>query len=143
MLDVDKKWTIVGGPTSDGSTHIFPFPFFHFRLGHSSKFDFPDNPSAGHGRRESSKGGGFASVHTGISSQIGTKLRDWAVWQARAGCYSMAALSSNDSKTLYRTSKVSKCQTLRQCQLRLSSLVFRPWSENLSLFFHLTVREFA
>ena len=31
-----------------------------------------------------------------------TKLRDWAVWQSRAGCYSRAALSSNDSKTLYR-----------------------------------------
>ena len=30
-----------------------------------------------------------------------TKLRDWAIWQARAGCYSQAALSSNDSKTLY------------------------------------------
>ena len=39
--------------------------------------------------------------NTGISSQIRTKLRDWAVWQARAGCYSQAALSSNDSKTLY------------------------------------------
>ena len=38
---------------------------------------------------------------TGISSEIRTKLRDWAVWQARAGCYSQAALSSNDSKTLY------------------------------------------
>ena len=38
---------------------------------------------------------------TGISSQIRTKLRDWAIWQARAGCYSQAALSSNDSKTLY------------------------------------------
>ena len=37
---------------------------------------------------------------TGISSEIGTKLRDWAVWQARGGCYSQAALSSNDSKTL-------------------------------------------
>ena len=37
----------------------------------------------------------------GISSQIRTKLRDWAVWQARAGRYSQAALSSNDSKTLY------------------------------------------
>ena len=32
---------------------------------------------------------------TGILSEIGTKLRDWAVWQARAGCYSQAALSSN------------------------------------------------
>ena len=28
-------------------------------------------------------------------------MRDWAVWQARAGCYSQAALSSNDLKTLY------------------------------------------
>ena len=40
-------------------------------------------------------------LSTGISSQIRTKLRDWAVWQAKAGCYSQAALSSNDSKTLY------------------------------------------
>ena len=37
---------------------------------------------------------------TGISSQIRTKLCDWAVRQVRAGCYSQAALSSNDSKTL-------------------------------------------
>ena len=36
---------------------------------------------------------------TGISSQIGTKLRDWAVGQARAGCYSQVGLSSIDSKT--------------------------------------------
>ena len=36
---------------------------------------------------------------TGISCEIRTKLRDWAIWQARAGCYSQAALSSNDSKT--------------------------------------------
>ena len=35
-------------------------------------------------------------IDTGISSQIRTKLRDWA----RAGCYSQAALPSNDSKTL-------------------------------------------
>ena len=40
-------------------------------------------------------------IHTGISSQIRTKLRDWAVGQARAGCYFQAAMSSNDSKTLY------------------------------------------
>ena len=41
------------------------------------------------------------SIHTGISSEIRTTLRDWAVWQARAGgCYSKAASSSNDSKTL-------------------------------------------
>ena len=38
---------------------------------------------------------------TGFSSQIGTKLRDWAVGQAGGSCYSWAALSSNDSKTRY------------------------------------------
>ena len=38
---------------------------------------------------------------TGFSSEIGTKLRDWAVGQAGGSCYSQAALSSNDSKTLY------------------------------------------
>ena len=38
---------------------------------------------------------------TGISSQMGTKLRDWAVRQAKAGCYSRAAMSSKDSKTLH------------------------------------------
>ena len=38
---------------------------------------------------------------TRISSQMRTKLRDFAVWQARAGCYSQEALSSHDSKTLY------------------------------------------
>ena len=43
----------------------------------------------------------WMSMFTRISSQIGTKLRDWAVGQARAGCYSQAALSSNDSKALY------------------------------------------
>ena len=38
---------------------------------------------------------------TGLSSEIGTKLRDWAVGQAGGSCYSQAALSSNDSKTRY------------------------------------------
>ena len=38
-------------------------------------------------------------VFTGFSSEIGTKLRDWAVGQAGGSCYSWAALSSNDSKT--------------------------------------------
>ena len=37
---------------------------------------------------------------TAVSSEGMAKLRDWAVWQARTGCYSQAALSSNDSKTL-------------------------------------------
>ena len=46
---------------------------------------------------------------TGISSQIEAMLRDWAVGQAGAGCYSRAALSSNDSKTRYIFLK----QTLR------------------------------
>ena len=40
-------------------------------------------------------------VSTGFSSQIGTKLRDWAVGQAGGSSYFWAALSSNDSKTLY------------------------------------------
>ena len=39
--------------------------------------------------------------YTGFSSEIGTKLRDLAVGQAEGSCYSWAALSSNDSKTLY------------------------------------------
>ena len=38
--------------------------------------------------------------NTGISSEIRTKLRDWAVGQARGSCYSQASLSSNDLKTL-------------------------------------------
>ena len=38
--------------------------------------------------------------YTGFSSQLGTKLRDWAVWPVGAGCYSRAVLSSNGSKTL-------------------------------------------
>ena len=42
------------------------------------------------------------NTSTGFSSEIGTKLRDWAVGQAGGSCYSQAALSSNDSKTLYR-----------------------------------------
>ena len=37
---------------------------------------------------------------TGFLNEIGTKLRDWAVGQAGGSCYSRAALSSNDSKTL-------------------------------------------
>ena len=37
---------------------------------------------------------------TGFLSEIGTKLRESAVGQAEGSCYSWAALSSNDSKTL-------------------------------------------
>ena len=39
------------------------------------------------------------ALSTGDSSHSGAKLRDWANRQAEAGCYSWAALSSNDSKT--------------------------------------------
>ena len=42
---------------------------------------------------------------TGFSSEIGTKLRESAVGQAGGSCYSRAALSSNDSKTLYAPMK--------------------------------------
>ena len=42
---------------------------------------------------------GNIRADTGISSHIGTKLRDWADGQAGASYYSRAALSSNDSKT--------------------------------------------
>ena len=42
----------------------------------------------------------LTAVSTGFLSEIGTKLRDWAVGQAWGSCYSWAALSSNDSKTL-------------------------------------------
>ena len=55
--------------------------------------EYLDSPKRWHDLR--------STVSTEISSQIRTELRDWAVWQARAGCYSQAALSSNDSKTLY------------------------------------------
>ena len=43
---------------------------------------------------------------TGFSSHSGTKLRDWAIRQAVAGCYSWAAMSSNDSKTRYSKYRV-------------------------------------
>ena len=43
---------------------------------------------------------------TGFSSEIGAKLRDWAVGQVWGSCYSWAAVSSNDSKTLYLTASL-------------------------------------
>ena len=48
--------------------------------------------------------GVLAQTGTGFSSQIGTKLRDWAIGQAWGSCHTWAALSSNDSKTLYSIS---------------------------------------
>ena len=61
---------------------------------------------------ESSHGGDaraqvLSSEYTGFSSEIGTKLREWAVGQAGGSCYSRAAMSSNDSKTLYGCSLFS------------------------------------
>ena len=44
--------------------------------------------------------------NTGFLSEIGTKLRDWAVGQGGGSCYSWAALSSNDSKTRYNSIKL-------------------------------------
>ena len=46
-------------------------------------------------------------IYTGISTQIGTKFCDWAVWQAETGRYSWAAVSSNDSKAQYNLPYVS------------------------------------
>ena len=43
---------------------------------------------------------GLEVTYTGFSSEIGTKLRESAIGQAGGSCYSRAALSSNDSKTL-------------------------------------------
>ena len=58
---------------------------------------------------------------TGFSSEIGTKLRDWAVGQAGGSCYSRAALSSNDSKTLYSVrnlrEKREEGRVKKKCQL--------------------------
>ena len=42
---------------------------------------------------------GDRNSSTGFSSEIGTKLRDWAVGQTEGSCCSQAAVSSNDSKT--------------------------------------------
>ena len=52
------------------------------------------------------------NASTGFSSEIGTKLRDWAVGQAGGSCHSRAALSSNDSKTRYRGGALSLTQGL-------------------------------
>ena len=45
--------------------------------------------------------GRIKESHIGISSHLGAMLRDWAIGQAGTGCYSWAALPSNDSKTQY------------------------------------------
>ena len=50
----------------------------------------------------------FRKSFTGFSSHIGAKLRDWADRQARAGCYSWAALTSNHSKTRYKYKELSE-----------------------------------
>ena len=59
--------------------------------------------------------------YAGFSSQIGTKLRDWADRQAGAGWYSRAILPSNDSKTryIYLCFDVNK----RQCNIEWAIVV--------------------
>ena len=64
---------------------------------------------------------------TEILSHFGAKLRDCAVRQAGAGCYSWAALSSNDSKTRYGTSALPLSSLMKD----LLRLVLKP--EILSL----------
>ena len=66
-----------------------------------------DSAKNGHGAAAATAlrvNGESATRYTGFSSEIGTKLRDWAFGQAGGSCYSRAALSSNDSKTLYQVS---------------------------------------
>ena len=67
----------------------------------------------------------YGGTYTGISSQIRTKLRDWAIGQARAGCYSQAAMSSNDSKTLYRAAQNHGEQVLRMSCIQFHLLTFQ------------------
>ena len=68
-------------------------------------------------------------------SEIRTKFRDWAVWRARAGCYSQAALSSNDSKTQYITTikftdnllpAISNLQVLPSTLSTATTSAFKP-----------------
>ena len=61
---------------------------------------------------------------TGFSSEIGTKLRDWAVGQAGAGCYSWAAVSSNDSNTRY-LQKVHRLSYFRHIRAGVGLYLFR------------------
>ena len=71
-------------------------PYLHFRLyaGNGTMFLFGQNSAT------------VSIGTTGFLSEIGTKLRDQAVGQAGGSCYSWAALSSNDSKTLYTVREV-------------------------------------
>ena len=57
---------------------------------------------------------------------IRTKLLHWAIWQARAGCYSQAALSSNDSKTLYSAIRRThpRCRCINVTKLWLTTNPF-------------------
>ena len=61
----------------------------------------------------------MGSQCTGFSSEIGTKLRDWAVGQAGGSCYPRAALSSNDSKTLYIEIEKNEFQNKRRVRISL------------------------
>ena len=93
--------------TASASTQVerlrlFPCCRFHLQLGFLPTFG---SPSLSLTRRRTQLilrarvEGRYGN--TAFLSEIGTKLRDWAVGQAGGSCYSQAALSSNDSKTLY------------------------------------------
>ena len=79
-----------GGPLPVAATSFLPSPILPTPAGDSHKI----GPGAGVLPLD-------CVQCTGILSQIRTKLRDWAVGQTGGSCYSWAALSSNDSKTLY------------------------------------------
>ena len=61
----------------------------------------PHLPDSAPGQPPTLRLQGVDPLSTGFSSEIGAKLRDWAVGQAGGSCYSWAALSSNNSKTRY------------------------------------------
>ena len=69
---------------------------------------------------------------TGISSQIRTKWHDWAIWQARAGYYFQAALSSNDQrrcKSLFGSKSLYQVAT-KNCTFVISA---GQWSSHTLL----------
>ena len=49
---------------------------------------------------------------TGISSKIRTKLCDWAVWQARASCYTQAVLFINKRVNSLRDRQHCRCHMI-------------------------------
>ena len=69
-------------------------------------------------------------------SQVGFKLHDWAGGQAEARCYSQAALSSNDSKTLYGGDVVKRFMNLVALQPLVVDEAFMPQMKAMDVPFH-------